>query len=494
MRQGMLMSLVAAFCALATADVTPVLAPRASTTITPVTVTGNAFYAGSSRFFIRGVDYQPGGGTGVVQDPIADAASCQRDIAQFTKLGINTIRVYAVDNSANHDTCMNALAAAGIYLVLDVNTPLYSINQANPAVSYNSVYLQSVFATIDAFANYPNTLAFISGNEVINQASNTNAAPYVKATGRDMKTYIGSRGYRTIPVGYAAADVAANQRILADYLNCGTTDERVDFYSINIYSWCDPSTFQTSGWDVMVKNYTGYGIPLFMSEFGCITNNRTFEEVGALYSTQMTDVFSGGLVYEYSQEGNGYGLVTISGNTVTEGQQFTLLQQAYQKTPNPSGTGGASTTSAASTCPASSANWLPSSDDALPAIPSAAAKFFSTGAGTGPGLQGKGSQNSGGADTGSTGTATPGSGAVTSTAKASGSKATSTGSSSSSGSSSSAASGSFPTSSSTSSSSTSSLRNSTSNGVASNPPPLQRGVLGIMALALLGVTGGFMIL
>lgn len=157
---------------------------------------------------------------------------------------------------------MNALAAAGIYLVLDVNTPRYSINQADPAVSYNSVYLQSVFATIDAFASYPNTLAFISGNEVINQPSNTNAAPYVKATGRDMKTYIGSRGYRAIPVGYAAADVASNQRTLADYLNCGTADERVDFYAINIYSWCDPSTFQTSGWDVMVKNYTGYSIPL----------------------------------------------------------------------------------------------------------------------------------------------------------------------------------------------------------------------------------------
>lgn len=203
-----------------------------------------------------------GGGTGVVQDPIADSTSCLRDIAQFTKLGINTIRVYAVDNSANHDTCMNALAAAGIYLVLDVNTPLYSINQIAPATSYNSVYLQSVFATVDAFANYSNTLAYLSGNEVINSASNTDAAPYVKATTRDMKQYIGTRGYRTIPVGYAAADVASNQQTLAEYLNCGTDDERTDFYAINDYSWCDPSSFTTSGWDVLVKNYTGYGIPL----------------------------------------------------------------------------------------------------------------------------------------------------------------------------------------------------------------------------------------
>jgi hypothetical protein len=170
--------------------------------------------------------------------------------------------VYAVDNTANHDSCMNALAAAGIYLVLDTDTPLYSLNRDDPAESYNSVYLQSVFATIDSFANYTNTMAFLSGNEVINNASNTNCAPYVKAVTRDMKQYIGSRGYRAIPVGYSAADVEQNQQLMAEYMNCGTTDQRSDFYAINDYSWCDPSSFTTSGWDTLVANYTGYGIPL----------------------------------------------------------------------------------------------------------------------------------------------------------------------------------------------------------------------------------------
>ena len=197
-----------------------------------------------------------------MSDPIADATACARDIPYFTKLGINTIRVYAVDNTANHDACMNALADAGIYLVLDTDTPLYSLNRADPAESYNSVYLQSVFATIDAFANYTNTMAFLSGNEVINNASNTDCAPYVKAVTRDMKQYIGSRGYRGILVGYSAADVDQNQEIMANYMNCGTDDQRSDFYAINDYSWCDPSSFTTSGWDTLVANYTGYGIPL----------------------------------------------------------------------------------------------------------------------------------------------------------------------------------------------------------------------------------------
>jgi len=157
---------------------------------------------------------------------------------------------------------MHALAAAGIYLVLDVNTPKYSLNRAEPNTSYNDVYLQNVFATIDAFANYDNTLAFFSGNEVINDDSSTAAAPYVKAVTRDMRQYIGARGYRKVPVGYSAADVNSNRLEMAEYMNCGTADERSDFFAFNDYSWCDPSSFKTSGWDQKVKNFTGYSLPL----------------------------------------------------------------------------------------------------------------------------------------------------------------------------------------------------------------------------------------
>lgn len=126
---------------------------------------------------------------------------------RFKKLKINTIRVYSVDNSKNHDECMNALKDAGIYLALDVNTPKYSIRQDKPAQSYNGVYLQNVFATVDAFAKYDNTLLFFSANEVINNVATSVTARWVKAVGRDIKQYIGTRGYRKIPVGYSAADI-----------------------------------------------------------------------------------------------------------------------------------------------------------------------------------------------------------------------------------------------------------------------------------------------
>ena len=142
----------------------------------------------------------------------------------------------------------------------------------------------------------------------------------------------------------------------------------------------------------------------------------------------MTPVYSGGLVYEYSQEANDYGLVTISGNSVSELPDFTALQAAYQNTSIPTGDGGYKSTGNPSNCPAQSSTWLPG-NDALPAMPAGAVTYLSNGAGAGPGLKGNdgaGSQNAGGA---SSGTATAGSGQVTATgAAASGSTATGTGS------------------------------------------------------------------
>jgi len=338
---------------------------------------------------------------------------CQRDIAEFKKLGVNTIRVYTTDNSKGHDDCMNALADAGIYVILDVNNPNYSINRDNPGPSYNTQYLQSVFATIDAFIKYPNTLAFFSGNEVINAtAASTKSAPYVKAVTRDMRQYIGNRGYRRVPVGYSAADISTNRMQLAAYMNCGSDDERSDFFAFNDYSWCN-SDFKTSGWDQKVKNFTGYGLPIFLSEYGCIEAGRDFGEVAALMSSEMTGVYSGGLLYEYALEPNKFGIVDLSGGQAKELGDFKKFASALSANPAPTGNGGFTSTTTSQACPTKDDTWLVDST-LLPAIPDNAKQYMNNGAGTGPGLKG-GSQDAGGSGT-STGNAQPGSGAVTNTA------------------------------------------------------------------------------
>ncbi|KAJ6784811.1 hypothetical protein PWT90_09695 [Aphanocladium album] len=371
---------------------------------TAITIKGNdiptAFYKGNDRFYIRGIDYQPGGDSARV-DPLADEKICGRDIEYFKDLGVNTIRVYTVDNSADHSKCMSALADAGIYLVLDVNNGLYSINRAAPALSYNAAYLQSIFATVSEFAQYKNTLAFFSGNEVINEKGNEFNAPYIKAVTRDLRAYIKAQNLRTIPVGYSAADVSENRLETALYMNCGPDEVRSDFFAFNDYSWCN-TDFVKSGWDQKVKNFTDYGMPLFLSEYGCNQNGaRKFDELEALMNKEMTGVYSGGIMYEYSYEESKYGIVDLSGKDGSgdvskhgDGSEYDNFKKSLKANPAPSGDGGAASSQKSSKCPEKSSNWNVD-PKLLPEMPKEAQKYMKEGAGKGPGLTGTGSQTAG---------------------------------------------------------------------------------------------------
>ncbi|KAH3901027.1 1,3-beta-glucanosyltransferase SCDLUD_002497 [Saccharomycodes ludwigii] len=358
----------------------------------PVTVKGNAFWitntsssTNTTRFYIRGVDYQPGGSSNLT-DPLADEDACARDVKYFEELGINTVRVYTIDNSESHDSCMKILQEHGIYLILDVNTPTSAIDRDNPKCSYNADYLQNVFATIDEFAKFDNVLGFFAGNEVINNSTNTYTAPYVKAVVRDMKKYLKARNYRQIPVGYSAADVSSNRLLTAEYFNCGNdSDARIDMFGVNDYSWCGDSSFTLSGYSQKVELYKGYSVPIFLSEFGCneVVSSRPFTEVQAIYSDKMSGVFSGGLVYEYTNETNNYGLVQIdpdNSTNVTILQDFTNLQKQYASVENPSGDGGYSDSYNYSTCPSyEEGTW--EVNITIPEMPTAASIYFKSGAG-----------------------------------------------------------------------------------------------------------------
>ena len=128
-------------------------------------------------------------------------------------------------------------------------------------------------------------------------------------------------------------------------------------------------------------------------------------------SDDMTPVYSGGLAYEYSIEGNGFGMVKISGDSVETEEDFDHYKSALSKYPTPTGDGGFTSTTNSVSCPSPDSDWLVS-DTLLPAIPTAALKYMTEGAGTGPGLKGDGSQNAGGT---STGDASPGSGSASAT-------------------------------------------------------------------------------
>lgn len=93
------------------------------------------------------------------------------------------MRVYNLDPTLNHDLCASIFNGVGIYMLLDVNSPLggESLDRHNPASSYNEGYMQRVFGVVEAFKAFPNTLGFFAGNEVVNDdRSAGDVPPYLR--------------------------------------------------------------------------------------------------------------------------------------------------------------------------------------------------------------------------------------------------------------------------------------------------------------------------
>ncbi|KKP00707.1 glycolipid anchored surface protein [Trichoderma harzianum] len=297
------------------------------------------FYPNGTQFFLKGVAYQQdSSANGAVStntkfvDPLANEANCKRDIPLLSQLGTNVIRTYAIDPTADHSACMSLLNDAGIYVISDLSNPQQSINRGNP--QWNVDLFTHFQQVVDSFANYTNVIGFFVGNEVTNNATTTSASAYVKAAVRDVKQYIKDKKYRALGVGYAADDDSDIRNQIAAYFNCGPTEDSVDFFGYNVYEWCGEKTFETSGYNRILEFFQDYSVPVFFAEYGCNLPNgaadRIFQETGALYARNMTAVLSGGIVYEYFEETNDYGLVQINGNTATKLKDFGALQQQIQ--------------------------------------------------------------------------------------------------------------------------------------------------------------------
>lgn len=115
------------------------------------------------------------------------------------------------------------------------------------------------------------------------------AAPFIKAAARDMKAYRDSKGYRNIPVGYSAADIAELRPMLQDFLTCGgNASDSVDFFALNSYEWCGDVDYQTSGYANLEAGAANFPVPIFFSETGCNTvRPRTFEDQAAIFGEDM---------------------------------------------------------------------------------------------------------------------------------------------------------------------------------------------------------------
>ncbi|CUM67148.1 uncharacterized protein PRCAT00004839001 [Priceomyces carsonii] len=323
-----------------------------------IEVVGNKFFYSNngSQFYIRGVAYQENTeDSDSFKDPLADGDACKRDIKYLQEIKTNVLRVYSLNTSVKHDTCMKALADAGIYVIADLSEPSESINRDDP--EWNLDLYKRYANVIDEFQTYNNTLGFFAGNEVTNNKSNTDASPFVKAAIRDMKKYIKSKKYRTIPVGYSTSDDATIRAKLPEYFSCGSEEERADFFGLNNYEWCGDSSFSSSGYEERTEEYKNLTIPVFFSEYGCNEKKpRKFTDVPTIYGDKMTDVWSGGIVYMYFQEENDYGLVSVKGSSVSTLSDFKYLSLEMASI-SPSSAKSSSQKASTLSCPATGSSW-----------------------------------------------------------------------------------------------------------------------------------------
>ncbi|KAL3490719.1 Glucanosyltransferase-domain-containing protein [Aspergillus germanicus] len=303
--------------------------------VDPVEIQGSRFLHSSTgdQFILKGLHYSINSATqdDGSDDVLANPPACKRDIPHFKSLRINTISVYTVDSTKNHDECMRLFAAAGIY-VIPYLAPLQGLDTGN--VTWTTDDFAAQTAIVDAFLGYDNVLAFFfqmdsslaaeraagNGNETEGYAL---FSAYAKSVVRDVKAYIASQGsYRQIPVGYATRVTELIDDEI-NYFTCGDAEERVDILGIRSETWCDGSTFASSGWGGLTKEIWWSSVPVVMAEYYCADPEDKDEEmndVATLYGEDMAGDWSGGVFYTYA--GSDYGLMEINDDKVTESSAF----------------------------------------------------------------------------------------------------------------------------------------------------------------------------
>ncbi|KAF3937931.1 hypothetical protein ABW19_dt0210443 [Dactylella cylindrospora] len=371
--------------------------------IAPLTIKGNKFFDSQTglQFYIKGVAYQ----LQARVDPLVNKAQCELDASLMKELGVNTIRVYQVDPTANHDDCMSVFADNGIYLFVDLANYETGINEDNPYWSQDQ--LSSFAATLDAFAGYDNTVGFWIGNEVVTKAAGAKAVEYVAAAVADIKTHIQNKGFsHPVYIGYASTDNADTRPMVQNYLACehegfSNRDASIDFYGVNAYEWCNPTdTFETSGYSRLTGylSSANYDIPAFFSEDGCNTAPpRLFEDMFSIYGSNMTDWWSGSIVYEWINEANKYGLVSYgmvsdpstavggdpyerSGTPTPVSPDFANLQTVWASVSPTTVTMSLYTpTNTQVACPSSAGAWTVNPSESLPTLGDIATSISATG-------------------------------------------------------------------------------------------------------------------
>jgi hypothetical protein len=278
-----------------------------------------------SQFIIKGIAFPTPPESQLTQPNRGyDAKSWLAILKQLRDLGLefNTIRLYRLyPDKVDYSEFFEGAAELGIYVIV----PLTSA--AGPGVLDRKLaapkcYKPKLFKygarAVKEYLKYPNILAGVVGNEVMNDEKAWLAAPCIRAYARDLKVFMDNMvsadaSERTLPLIYAAQDSATIggaavekdtvMKLTVDYLSCSEEGKGVavadvagdepshgvehfsenkfgqspiDIYGVNIESWCSSTQdFYTNPDGTPGSYYSLWqalrnsSIPIVFSEMGC---------------------------------------------------------------------------------------------------------------------------------------------------------------------------------------------------------------------------------
>lgn len=319
------------------------LFPVVASSLNPIVVGGNMMWDSvtKERFYLNGIAYGYG-----IEDTLQNY--WEKAVDNIAELGFNAIRIYEVNPNCDlkefevkdhsYSKFMEYAKSKGLYVIIPL-TPRgdppwnYCVlnraglpNATDGSTCYPWCLLTFAENVVNTFAQYPNTLMFTVGNEVLNDETMWGAGPCVKGFTRDIKNYMRGckHNMRYVPLMYAAADNAMmgvsaddTERLKLQYLTCGEESTRIDVYGANIYRWCSSvAMYHSSQYEALVENLKNLTSAMVLSEYGCgdfywvpgkpkepFRGQRDWKQLPAVFSNPMALTFSGGSAYSYGVEG-----------------------------------------------------------------------------------------------------------------------------------------------------------------------------------------------
>lgn len=319
----------------------------------PITIEGNIFIRAGQCWSPIGLAYQPTGGVDPLSDDrLGEIEELLAPDGDFTRLGINCLRVYQVEPDKPHDRVFARLAEAGIYVLVGAVNATTAIRRDQ--VDYPVHTKVRCVQVLDAFSRYDNVLGFSIANELLDSpGSQQHGLPaLVKALARDLKIHQAEAGLRAIPIGMAMRDDPTYTFPAADFYTCGPAAERVDFLGYNCYRWSGPRAGNVQAYLGIFDQFQNYPVPVVFAEYGAQqagTSSRPWDQVPFLFGAErlasngrdesLADAISGGIAFRYLNKNEMLGLVQAPGQPTSFGGFDALADQYGQVNEFPPVTG-----------------------------------------------------------------------------------------------------------------------------------------------------------